>query len=795
MRGYRLNWVVFVILLIIAIPLISNTVYSATYTKLATPKVIVSVDSISPKIPCKTLSVPIKLTPIVKGTIVISILPPYDKYLIPSEKTLTLIEPTEITINGIFPCSSSGMQNAQLLIKTLSGEIVATKQLTIPLQANYAFSLLQKEKLKGCSEETLTKKLLLKNKGNVPNVYTITANSGKIKPTKIAILPKKEQIILLTHTPEESNSATLTIQTAYGNKKYSYPLVWETRKCINLQLEVPHEILACRTNEKEVSYSVLNNGTDKEEITIVIPPEIGDNETITISPGKTLNKTLKFVIKDIDEYKYGKESAISIYAKNKLILKDHIHLEVLDQNLCSKLDITEVLHPSEGKLILKVQNKGIEKGVYSFEIESPDELKLETKSLILMPGGFGEINFNYQNLTENELVLQATAGNYTQPLRAYISKEEPLIDWTSANDYTDKYGYIIAGIIGLLMLIIIVGLYYFTKTEEEFDLQTAKPSWFERRNYNQINFDNIFEEEKQTYPEIKPTTPFNWKIPLLIFGILLLIGGSYGVLSIFPENGKWIIGIVGGVIFTLGIIGLIIVYILKKLNRQILKWRMFGSWSKIIVFLFILAVITLAIYNRPLLTVYYENNMANETIDTNTKTINPNNETTQNPVVEKINEHLNQTELDLGLEIDYTTDNAIFIIGSIIVMILFVSLANKLYKSIKQRNKEKEENEKIEQLAKKIVEVEEKTRALKEGFAPTNKKAIWQQFVDFFFEDVPDDFADGNAKPNDNYFGKEIGIESFEESGPKSKSKANKKKGKSNKTKSIYSKKNKQKNK
>ncbi len=59
-----------------------------------------------------------------------------------------------------------------LPVFSLPNSVQLTKKIAgVTVHADYSYSIMQKEELTGCSEEKISMDFIIKNYGNVPNVY------------------------------------------------------------------------------------------------------------------------------------------------------------------------------------------------------------------------------------------------------------------------------------------------------------------------------------------------------------------------------------------------------------------------------------------------------------------------------------------------------------------------------------------------------------------------------------------------------------------------------------------------
>ena len=666
--------------------------------------------------PCVPLSIP--LTHLAQYTVRVA--PPFDMYL----------RVTNHILNGQLPCTVTGIHNIPLV---LNGNIKQKVQLAIT--ADYSFSVMQKEALIGCTEEILTKQFILRNNGNVPNIYTLTGATLQ----KIVLGPGKETLFTVSHRPEDPVTHTLTIETTYGKKRQRYALSWETKPCVALWLSVPEEVETCAGKEGRLTYSIENNGTAKEEITAA-------NETFYLAPGEKITKSITLT----DE---TKTFLLSLQVRNKTI-KAPVKIQRVSQ--CNKITAPSSIYLLEetGTFSLQVTNSGTEETTYTFETEHP-EIHLQTKSLRLNPAEKSDLVFSYTNISRNELLLIAQTANETQTIHVYINTGKSFITWSWLGLSWETYASY-AGLVVIVLVVLVGGILFWRGQKEddkgdEIDLTRAKPSWF--MTYDHIDFDHLFDETEEGAPptQVQPRktyfrTLLNAIISLFVLSAGGMLAGKYPFLALG----------LGSVCIVLGVF-----WLLVKKGRSI-------PWKKIAAG--VILIITLALFFFLI-----------------------SRDDTWNTYVPAMNITRAFSEYTLPSTLDFSP--ALLIFGACFSGFLLLALLKKGWKTWKQWRERRKKEQEIAALATKIAYVERKTRSLKNSllrksfmtrlldfFYPETEqpendhpfttsnipktinhqpqpldhmlpatdhkpssdhvpKPIWRYFIDFFFEDIPEDFT------------------------------------------------------
>ncbi len=610
--------------------------------------------------PCVSLSIP--LPHLAQYTVRVA--PPYDTYLYVTNHIL----------QGQLPCTVTGVQHVPLL---LNGKIKQTIRITIA--ADYSFSVLQKDALSGCAEDILIKKFVLRNKGNVPNIFTLT---GAV-PSKIVLGPGKETLFTVTHKPDDPSTQTISLETTYGKKRQRYALFWDVTPCVALKLSVPEEVEVCGGKEGQLTYSVENNGTETEELTVA-------NETFSLAPGEKKTKTQPLAT-DAATY------VLSLQVRNKTI-KAPVKVRKIPS--CHKLTapLSVEINAEEGTFSLPITHSGVEEATYAFETEHQN-IQLQTKSLHLHPGEKSDLVFSYKNISRSEVLLIAQTANETQKIRVYINTGKSFIDWSwidwnllSLGEISTPY----AGL-GIIVLVVLIGGILFWRRKEkkedmsdsEIDLAKAKPSWFAK--YEHIDFDHLFDETEEAPVHIasKKTYGRTFLTIFLSLGILYALG-------LLTKKDPYLALGLGSIGIILGIFWLFI----KKL-RSI-------SWKKIIagiIFLIALGVFFMIITKKEKLLGYM-------------------------PVLKTKISHIVSTYFSLSTL--YTSP--IFpIIGACIAGLFFLALLKKGWNVWKQWRERRRKKQEIAALATKIAQVERKTRSLKNALL---RRSFTSRLLDFFYPET-----------------------------------------------------------
>ncbi|MBI4441724.1 hypothetical protein HY639_06155 [Candidatus Woesearchaeota archaeon] len=691
MRGYSVRLLVLASLLLLVIPL-----------SLAAQPVLLTVPQVPPQVPCAPLSVPVSVGSM--QPVVLSVAAPYNRYVTPAP---SLVQPGQQSrLQGQLPCSMTGAQKIDVIASSLTGQVVARKSLVLTLVPDYAFLVSRKDALVACAENVTAKRFVLRNKGNVPNIYTIAVSAGSVVPSRIVLAPGKEKVFSLFYHPPQSKDVALTVTAAYGKRRQTYTLQWEVEPCMALQLFLPEEVTACRGKPAKVAYTLQNNGTEPVNVQLTFGEM---QENLSLASGTSTNKTLSLPEEE------SRDIIISAQVNGKTAATTILHLRLVSP--CNKL-IADNPVVGDGLVTVDVLHAGVDRATYSFDVESPDELSVETRSLTLVPGQEAQLVL-LGNLTRSEdLIVLAHDGNETQRLRVYLDAGTAVVDWEEAAVYGPTLG------IAVFVLVLVLGTFLLvrnrkgiTTPEDDFDLAAAKPSWFSRNQ--RIDFATLFEEDV-AYAPIVPKKKFPWWHLLLIGGLLLLAAGAYGLMSLYPDEGLWFILLIGGSV--VGVIGAaaLLWFIVKRV----------GVWWIIVVLVLGAAV---ALYEPS---------------------------TNEAPVIDNVTESDNATIIDNAENGPNEDSSAIaFILSAILAFVLLVSILRKGWKSWDVYRERRKHEKAADELAHKIATVERKTTALRntllqrsagacirDYFFAEDTKPFLQQILDFFFEDVPEDFAPEESK-------------------------------------------------
>lgn len=603
--------------------------------------------------PCVPLSIP--LTHLASYTVRVA--PPYNAYLFVTDHIL----------HGQFPCTVTGMHDIPLV---LNGKI--KQKISIVIAADYSFSILQKEALTGCAEDVLTKQFLLRNKGNVVNIYTLSGAT----PQKIVLGPDKETLFTVSHQPEDPLTQIITIETTYGKKHQRYALSWEIKPCLALSLSVPEEVKICRGRENKLVYSIENNGTTKEEITVA-------NETFSLVPGEKTNKSIA-ITGDIETF------SLSLQVRNKTI---NAVVKIQRVSQCNKITAPLSVHLLEekGTFSLPVTNNGIEEAIYAFETEHP-EIHVQTKTLHIHSQETKDLLFSYENVVQRELVLKAQIDNETQTLHVYISTGKSFFDWSwltlSWEIYTPYAGLVI------IVLVILIGSILFWRgqgeayTEDEIDLEKAKPSWF--ATYDRIDFNHLFDEKEEVVPmQVQPRRNYFRTVINFFVSVVILVA-----LAILPAKKPFLALGLGGGSIILGVFWLLI----KK--RGSIPWKKIAAG--------LILVITLALFFFLL--------QREDEWNTYVPALN---------ITYTFSEHIIPSTLYFS--------PVLWIFGACFAGFLLLALLRKEWKTWKQWRERRKEEQEISALATKIAHVERKTRSLKNSLL---RRSMMTRLLDFFYPET-----------------------------------------------------------
>lgn len=618
--------------------------------------------------PCVPLSIP--LTHLASYTVRVA--PPYNAYLFVTDHIL----------HGQLPCTVTGMHDIPLV---LNGKI--KQKISIVIAADYSFSILQKEALIGCAEEVLTKQFLLRNKGNVVNIYTLSG----AKPQKIVLGPDKETLFTVSHQPEDPLTQIITIETTYGKKHQRYALSWEIKPCLALSLSVPEEVKICRGRENKLVYSIENNGTTKEEITVA-------NETFSLVPGEKTNKSIA-ITGDTETF------SLSLQVRNKTI-KAPVQIKKISQ--CHKLTapLSVQINEEEGTFSLPITNSGIEEATYAFEAEHPN-IQLQTKSLLLRPSEKSDLIFSYNNISRSEVILIAQTANETQKIRVYITTGKSFIEWSRIDWTLLSLGDISVPNMGLviIVLVILIGCILFWRgqgeayTEDEIDLEKAKPSWF--ATYDRIDFNHLFDEKEEVVPmQVQPRRNYFRTVINFFVSLVILVA-----LVILPVKDPFLALGLGGVSIILGVFWLLIK------NMGSIPWKKIAAG--------LILVITLALFFFLL--------QREDEWNTYVPALN---------ITYTFSEHIIPSTLYFS--------PVLWIFGACFAGFLLLALLRKGWKTWKQWRERRKEEQEIAALATKIAHVERKTRSLKNSLL---RRSMMTRLLDFFYPET-EELKNDQASPS-----------------------------------------------
>ncbi len=611
------------------------------------------------------------------------------------------------------------------------------------------FSIVQQEPLTGCAEDKLEKHFLLRNKGNTPDVYTITANG---KMLRLALLPYKEQSFSLKHEPKDGKEMMLTVTPMFGKPK-TYALRWDVKPCVDVQLSLPEEIHGCAEKLISLQYGVLNNGTMKEDILFIFSPILANESAVNVSllleAGSNVTKTVTFI-------PAGNQLTVTSFLRNKQSGKTTVHLGILPQ--CSQL-AAEGVSLKEGKWIISLVNKGTEGATYAFRIEKPTEAILETTHLTLQPKEEGEIVLGGNITGSQDTVFTARTDNSSQTIRVYLDTHKPIIQWKNVDAYAPTIGMTV-----LIPLLLTIAVFFIVSRMREDDFELKK-SWFGKGSYDTIDFDHLF-EENETYHAILPRKRVPRHVMVFFAGALLLVIGSAGIYSLYPEDAPWIVFSVGVIVTAAALIMAGLWAFWRKLRRWHTKQRVAGKspWKWILVFVGVLILLVAGWRYYPAVafyipdingtivntTAFFSTMYANNTMYTNTSTEATStkastedmltndtrtimmNETTEEPV-NGLHKTLWRNAIAIVNQLkDSRTGLVLFSFATVFVLVLLVSIAKKTWRALQNRMQQQEDIHRVETLTKRIARVEKRTHALKKEFG---KKNVWDKVVDFFFED------------------------------------------------------------
>lgn len=629
-----------------------------------------------------------------------------------------------------------------LPIFSLPNNVQLTKKITgVTVHADYSYSIMQKEELTGCSDERVSKEFGIKNNGNVPNVYSIRAGD---KALRIALMPKDEQTFLLPHYLGEAKETILTITPMRGKEK-EYALAWEIGQCNNVHISIPEEITSCAGEEATLEYELLNNGSTTEEILLDFAP-ISANESVLLEPGERANKTITFMPD-------GNKMFVSYAIHNKPTGKISVSINILPE--CSQLIAEEALFKDE-KWFVHVVNKGIKAATYAFEI--PDNgILLETKTLLLEANEEKEIAIVANITHSKDIVILAHSDNRTQVIHAYLDMQKPLVQWNSIDRYAPMLGITI-----LIPLLFAIMVFFIVARIREYGGIRLK-TYLSPVSYDSIDFDNLL-DENETYHHIFPKRRIPRHLYLFVAGALLLAIGSAGMFSSYPDEAILIVFGVGVIVAAVAILITGLWFSGKRLRRWHMKQQLSGKkslkWITIGVILVILSMgILIASWNSK--EIYSFSSISSLLKNDYTDNVTSMNYTSFSAVIgNALNSAMNATkslQLLFNAPSKITTQQesnesnttneyktvvqagkihgapVIFIPATLIAFLLLVSIGRKGWISWQKMRRQKREIQHITELATKIHQVERKTRLLKKEFS---RKKMWDQIVDYFFEEV-----------------------------------------------------------
>lgn len=334
-----------------------------------------------------------------------------------------IIEPHQSQTVFIYakpPCEVYGNQDFQIKVTALRSGFQAQFPLKLHIQPLYNYSIASQEQFIICTATDTQIPFTLNNKADMQNAYKLSIKAPRWMELdkKYPVIDANQSVELYINTsPKEEGDYNITLkaESLRGNLYLEKSLLVKARKCHELELKLPGEKDAvCAGSVKKYRFDVDNKGDSRSSIDIEInAPDwvTASEDNLNIKPNES-KRVIVIANPPLDTTgKHNVEITVSI--QNTTIKKtQNMEIQIISGKQCSAFEflVPKIMSINNSEQILQipVKNKGAMENNYSFAIDSPEFIKLQTQSLNLEPNEQGFIELSIKNNQDNNSTLEGT---------------------------------------------------------------------------------------------------------------------------------------------------------------------------------------------------------------------------------------------------------------------------------------------------------------------------------------------------------------------------------------------------